>query len=122
MASNLFKGFIKGDTIPVDVELKIAGVPENITGAKIFVTLKTEAQLGQPDAGAVLQVEHDVVAGPDATAGKARVILPSDKTNAVAPGKYWMDVQRVFAGAPPDVWTFFRQQIEVLQQVTEDNA
>lgn len=114
-----FKSFIKGDTVPFDVVLKIDGVVQNLAGMKFFVTMKTDLQLGGPDNVAALQVEHDVPAGPPVLA--TRITLPSDKTN-IAIGKYWMDIQRVVAGVPPDVWTFFKRQIEVVQQVTEDNA
>lgn len=116
-----FKSFIKGDTLPVFIELKVNGVPENITGAKIFVTMKTDAQMGQPDSGAALEFEYAVPPGPDALVGKAAFSIPHTLTN-IPPDKYWMDMQRVIPGAPPDVWTFFRRRVEVVQQVTEDVA
>lgn len=119
MANTRFRSFVIGDTLPFDLELSVEGVPENLEGAEIWATLKTN--LTDEDAAAAFQVKAVVPNGPDAQAGKYRLTIPSDETRVPA-GKYWFDIQRVFPGNPPDVWTIYREQVEAVQDVTRDDA
>ena len=113
------KDFPRGDTVVIDVELSTQGVPDNLEGTKFFVTMKSD--LSDPDSEAELQIIVDTPAGVDAQQGKVRLTLPSDKTGAEAmvPGKYHLDIQRVIPGTPPDVWTIHSQTIELLADVTK---
>lgn len=96
--------------------------PVDIATWMIFFTLKTNAD--DTDAVAAAQVKY--TAGDDAlddpVNGTMYVVLPSDVSNTITPGKYHYDFQRVIPGVPPDVRTLDQDVVEVLQDVTEATA
>lgn len=106
----------RGDTWVFDLELTAGDAPEDLTGATIWVTLKSALTL--TDSQAELNYQFPVPAGADATAGLVVVRVPSDITAPVPAGRYTLGLRRVFPGPPADVWSFFRQRgFEVLQAV-----
>lgn len=113
---------IRGDTMPIDVEIKAAdGTPEDITGNVFTVTFKSPEKLKSTtsdDSDADLQYTYTVPSGADASAGLASLSVPASKTKDLAPGMYWYDLQRKIPGSEPQIYTLIRETIEVLADVT----
>ncbi len=119
MASTTFREFVIGDTLVIDLELEVSGVPENLEGATLWATCKKK--LTDADGVALFLHSEAVPNGAEAQAGRARITVPSDVTR-VDPGVVWFEVQRTFPGTPPDVWTIFRKQVTAVQDVTVDDT
>jgi hypothetical protein len=80
---------IKGDTTIFELTITDQdGVAVNLTGATVFLTVKTKPN--DTDASAILK--KDVTAHTDPTHGITRVILSNTEMN-IAPGAYYYDIQ-----------------------------
>lgn len=112
---------VRGDTINIQlVFVNDDDTPEDITGWEIWSTLK--ANLTDADGSAEFQVTQVVPAGAEATAGEYTLSIPSTDTASVDEGTYWFDIQRVIPGAPPDVLTVVREEVDVVLDVTQATA
>lgn len=120
MAATRFRSFIIGDTLTFDLQVYASpGVPENLEGKTIWTSCKTN--LTDPDAQAKWLLSFAVPNGAAAQAGQYQLKIPSDKTRVPA-GKYWFDIQRTIPGTPPDVWTLYREEVEAVADVTQDDT
>lgn len=116
--TNVLPPQVRGDTWEFEVEL-----PEDVSACDFWITLKDD--LSKADAEAALQHKTTAPSTSETAEGKYILVVPSDKTGTVTPGKYYADIQRVKAGSPPLVWTFYRSSgktFEVLPDVTRNTA
>ena len=91
------------------------GVPVNITGNALWLTLKNNNDDVDPG---VLQVKLTLPANADSVAGIGFIVAGSDKTILVAPKTYSYDIQWIQPGTPPAVQTPVYGTIEVLEDTT----
>jgi hypothetical protein len=113
--------FRQGDT----VKLKIAyDTATDITGYKYWFTVKTS--FDDADASAVLQVETTAGDYAEDDPANGVVWIIADGTAAIAPGKYYYDVQELSAGGeirtliPPVA--DYKDKLTVIPQVTQDTG
>jgi hypothetical protein len=108
--------FYRGDTKEYPFSFTFNGAPVDISGKKLYFTLKTA--IGDPDPG-VLQKILGPFSGPAAVAGTGELVLTSTDTAALAPGKYLFDFELVDpAVSPPHVTTLAKGTVTVLADVT----
>lgn len=91
--------FYRGDQRTIRVTITVEGVPIDITGDKLFVTLKGSRD--DLDVDAALQVIAVQPADANSVAGIGFVTLTKDDTDGITPGRYWYDVQWVQTGTSP---------------------
>lgn len=94
------------------------GTPVNLTGAKVFFTVRADYAGSQTNDTDAL-ITADVIAHTDPTAGKSQIELPPAKTN-IAAGKYVYDVQVVDSAGK--VTTIDIGEFKVLPHVTVRTA
>jgi len=107
--------FYRGDTLSFDITIKDQnGNPVDITGAKLFFTMKEQPT--QSDSEAVVQeVVYDHI---DPTEGHTKIIVPSSSTSILVPGKtYYYDFQLVDSNG--NVKTLYAGKVRVLQDITQ---
>lgn len=110
--------FHRGDTktYQAKVENPATGLPVNVAGMTLWITLKENPTDADPGAAQSSQV---IPSGPDAAAGLASVTLNSAQTAGLVPGRvYYYDMQLVQAGAPPVVTTIQYGTVLVLRDTT----
>lgn len=118
----------RGDTKQINVRRSGVDATGNavpvpfLKGSTLTFTLKFDL-----DQAAILQIVHPVGSGPrdDIEAGICILSLPSNKTAALEPGKYYWDIQLVedtpfglattTLAPPPSDW---KDRIEVVADVT----
>ena len=87
--------------------------PVDITNWAIFFTLK----VNQDDADTIAAAQVKAVAGgyafDDPANGIMYLVMGSDVSDAIEPGKYYYDFQRVIPGTPPDVKTLDSDVVSV---------
>ncbi|CAK0768961.1 hypothetical protein CCP3SC15_3950001 [Gammaproteobacteria bacterium] len=97
------KPIYRGDTLTRKITITAGGSPIDITGWKLWVTLKKN--FDDPDSSAVLQ--FGALAGDNPgdnpSAGEIWLQIPAAMTTEIEPGKYVYDVQLVVPGSPPEV-------------------
>lgn len=115
-SSDRLPDFRRGDTYAFELESSDprTGAAIDITGYEYTITFKVNND--DADVDAVIQ-KTIVASGTDAENGIVEIRLESDETN-VAVGTYYMDVQRVIPGSPPDVSTLVTQTIDITQDIT----
>lgn len=107
--------FYRGDTVPLAVSFSRTGIPEDITGHIVTLTLK--ATMTDPDPGAV-QVQVVCPPGAESDAGTVTITIGSDQSKLLSPGTYFYDVQKVIPGSPPIVQTAVSGNVTVMADVT----
>lgn len=108
--------FYRGDTKTYPFGFTFNGAPVDITGKKLYFTLKTA--IGDADPG-VLQKVLGPFSGAAAVAGTGELVLTSTETAALAPGKYLFDFElRDEAVSPHHVTTLAKGTLTVLADVT----
>lgn len=109
--------FYRGDTKTYPFSFKTsAGVAIDITGKTLKFTMKTAK--ADPDPGA-LQKSLGPFTGQDAIDGIGTLVLDSDETDLLVPGKYYFDFQLTDPGStPPIVTTVGAGTVTVLEDVT----
>lgn len=106
----------RGDTNAFTIICKRGTNAEDLTGAKLYFTVKTNKT--DPDSSALLQKDSagNGITITQATKGKARLLLTSSDTDVLTPGTYFYDVQIRTSGN--EVYTLFAGEIEVLHDIT----
>lgn len=110
--------FHRGDTKRFRVEItdKITGLPIDISGDDLWITLKVNAD--DPDPGAA-QANATMPANADSVGGIGYVELSSTDTALLMPGQvYYYDLQWVQPGSPPVVSTVQYGTVKILQDQT----
>jgi len=115
MATTKLNNFYRGDTRDFAMTFTSNDVAYNITGAKVYFTLKKSKN--DTDAQAVLQ--KTVTSHTDPTAGKTTLSLSKTDTN-IQPGRYFYDFQVITSGG--GVYTFLSGDVEVLEDVTRSST
>lgn len=107
--------FFIGDTWTFLGSFTLDGAPIDLTGQTIKILLKNSDS--DPDSAHAFEYDYAVPSGPDATAGNAVVVVPSDQTgpSAIDPADYFMKVQLVAPGTPPIVQSFGYTKVTVSQ-------
>lgn len=104
----------RGDTAIINVVYTANGLPVNLTGAKVFFTVRLDfagIQLNDSDA----TITADVTVHTEPLVGKTTITLSPVQTNVTA-GKYKYDVQVVESGGK--VTTIDIGDFQVLPHVT----
>jgi hypothetical protein len=102
--------------------------PVDITGWKLYFTMKLDAESADVDAALqVVFTAGDDAGGPDypdvPTGGVMYLILTSDDTEVLTSDEtYEYDFQRVIPGVVPDVKTIQRGKVKVLTDVSITDA
>lgn len=103
--------FFAGNTWTILAEFTLDGAPVDLTGQTIKVLLKnSDSDL---DSAAAFEYDFAVPSGPDATNGKAAIIVPSTSTPNVVPAEYFMKVTTVNPGSPPIVQSYGYTKVRV---------
>jgi len=109
---NGISNFRRGDTKVIKLKLKDnQGNPINLTGAKIWFTMKQN--LMQDDSEAAVQKE--ITNHTNAAQGESQIVLTHDDTNNLS-GTYYYDIQLVDANN--NVTTLIFGKLNVLPDVT----
>ena len=112
--------FFRGDTQPFWLDFTIGGLPMNIAGHSIYLTMK--ANMNDPDAAATFQKKIVLPDDEESQAGRCTLIIESIESDEIEPGRYFYDMQRVAPGSPPIVQTFISGVMLVLADVTRTAA
>ncbi|MBF0191633.1 MAG: hypothetical protein HQL99_10925 [Magnetococcales bacterium] len=119
--------FYRGDTKVFTLSFStVAGHPIDITGHELWFTMKRTAN--DPDSEAVLQKRVIFPSTPESMAGSGSLLLDSTETDAIEPGIYLYDMQKVIPGipgdpgTPPVVATFISGRIQVLPDITRNHG
>ena len=86
--------FKRGSTWDFTAALRVNNVYEDLRGAKVYVTLKTDLTdpLTDPlDTTAILQFDYVIPSGPDPIT--VYPISIDFSYTAIPPGKYWLSIQ-----------------------------
>ena len=117
----MIKPLYRGDTRTLKVTITDgAGVPIDITGHKLYFTLK--ANKTDADIAAALQVSALMPTGANSTAGIGYLTITSADTNSVTPGRYYYDIQWVQPGPVPFVKTMDEGRVRVLADITRTTS
>jgi hypothetical protein len=92
--AEMIKDIIRGDTRTMPITFYSNSVPLDISGAKVFFTMKK--RLDMPDDEANIQVIKTSEQHNDPTNGKTTITLTPVMTSQLVPGKYYYDFQIVF--------------------------
>lgn len=114
------KDFRRGDT--KHIKLSFNPLFYDITGWKFFLSLKKTFD----DPVAALAVVTTVGDHPadDIALGIVNIVITSAVSKTLTPGKYFIDIQRVIAGNPPNVLTIYpavenyKETISIIPDVT----
>ena len=121
MAKSKLNSFFRGDTVTYTLSFKDKdGTPIDISGHIFWFTLKTK--LEDADAAAVFQKQITFPADTESQNGRGNLSLSSIETGDIPPGDYYYDFQKVIPGNPPIVYTYVRDKISVLQDVTRTDG
>lgn len=89
MIKTNFEAFVGDDFVRTVSILDADGAAQDITGWKLFITIKTNP--GDTDANAIYKNEYDPSA--PASAGIFTVTIPNADTDDIAFGTYYYDMQ-----------------------------
>jgi hypothetical protein len=94
-----------------------AGLPIDITGWTVFLTIKEDTAV--PDEEAI--ISKTITDHMDPTNGKSKIHLANTETNHV--GTYYYDIQiKKPSGGVDDIFTVLSGEIEFKQDVTQRTA
>lgn len=118
--SNNFQ-FHRGDTKPFVLAFTtVAGVPIDITGSILWITIKRSVD--DLDVNAVIQKKVTFPETQESADGLGSITLGSDETRLIDPGIYLYDMQYVIPGDPPIVSTIISGRISILPDVTRNDG
>ena len=118
--SNL-SAFYRGDTKVFNLSFKdSAGLPINVTGHELWFTMKQEVT--DTDEKAILQKKIIFPTNAESEGGSGTLTLDSDETEAIDPGTYFFDLQKVIPENPPVVATLMSGKISVLADITRNTG
>jgi hypothetical protein len=107
--------FYRGDTKEYPFAFTFGGAPVDISGKKLYFTVKTD--IADADGAAVLTKVLGPFTGPEAVAGTGTLVLTSTDTNALL-GKYVFDFElRDETVSPHHVTTLAKGNLTVLADV-----
>ena len=110
---NLRPDIFRGDDYPIPLEFRRNGIVENITGWKVYFTVKYHDTDSDDDA----VIKCDVTEHTDPTNGKTLIFLTNGETGGLVPGKYVFDIQ--IKKADGTVKTIMKGKVKVIQDVTK---
>lgn len=113
--------FYRGDTREFAFEFTdSAGLPINIAGHELWFTMKRDP--GDADDAAILQKKVVFPPSPQSAKGEGTLRLSSVETDAIPPGVYLFDFQRVIPDNPPVVKTLMAGRVSVLPDITRSHG
>lgn len=119
----MIESFARGDTRKFRFEFMDTStppIPIDITGWKMFFTMKTDPKLS--DAQAIVQIK--TIAGDDVlddpVNGIMHITLDSVNSALLSVQSYFYDFQSIVPGNPPIVTTEESGKVKILQDVTID--
>ena len=107
------KPLYRGDDYPIPLAFTKNGEPEDITGWKIYFTVKHLDSDTDDDA----VIKYDITDHSDPTNGKSLIFLTNGETGDILPGKYVYDIQ--YKKDNGTVKTIMKGKLRVLQDVTK---
>lgn len=115
--------FYRGDTkrYKVTVTDPVTSNPVNITGWKVYFTLKSDKDFTDAEAEAQVIAIAGADAADDVVNGVMYVELDS-VTSKIEPANYYYDFQAVAPGTPPKVKTVDDDRVRVLDGTTDDDS
>ena len=114
--------FYRGDTKTYPFSFTDSnGAPISIVGKKLYFTMK--AAKADPDPGALQKVLGPFADDADGQGGIGTLVLTSDDTGSLTPGKFYYDFQLVDPSvSPPHVTTVGAGTVTVLEDITLTDA